>query len=169
MRGFWSYARKDDTTDKVSALRREFERLLTEALGDDVTLYHDSTHNHWGEVWQARIDAELERADFVISVVTPWYLNRNHCRHEFLEARRRGIQIFPLYYRTAPLIDNGSARNVNLKSNDEGDVERAEVASAIRRLQLRDFRRFRNDDLARPASQEFIDAMAEDILRTVSP
>ena len=169
MRGFWSYARKDDTTNKVSALRGEVERILTEVFGHDVTLYHDTTHTHWGEAWQARINAELENADFLIVVVTPWYLNRNHCRHEFLEAKQRGTQVFPLYYRTAPLIENGSLRSKNLNSDDEVKAEAARVAVEICSLQRRDFRPIRHEDLAGPASQKLIDSIAEDIVRTISP
>jgi NB-ARC domain/TIR domain/CobQ/CobB/MinD/ParA nucleotide binding domain len=53
---------------------------------------------HWvgGHGWAAQIDEAFAAADVVIPIVTPAALVSASCRHEWREARRRGIPLVPV-------------------------------------------------------------------------
>jgi Domain of unknown function (DUF4143)/TIR domain len=92
-----------------------YEHLHAERV--EVFVDHDV---RWGEKWQERITAELERAAFLICIITPRYLRSAACREELLQfsddARRLdepGL-VLPLLWLPTPSLTSPS---------DDGDDE----------------------------------------------
>ena len=169
MRGFWSYARLDDQTARVSRLRKAFEIAISASHGEPVVLFQDTEHTRWGRIWRDVLDDELAKADFLIAVLSPSYLKRTHCRYEFEQAVRLGKEVVPLYYRTSKLLDDASIRKEQMSSDDPAKVKAARFATELVKRQFRDFRKLRNKKADDEEVLEFIDAAAENVVDVVGP
>jgi len=141
------------------------EESLGQAFGDDVSLYQDITSTNWGTNWREKIEAELVKSDFFIAVLTPSYFNRKHCRYEFERAVELGKPIFPIYYFTSNLLENDKIRDKHKKSNKEAIADATRIAEKAESLQYRDFRKLRNKPLDSEESQNFVDELAEELIR----
>lgn len=168
MKGFWSYARADDTYDKVSNLRNAMQHALGQSKGARVSLYQDTTSTNWGADWKKKIDTELANCDFIIVVLTPYYFNRKHCRYEFESAVELKKPIFPIYFRNSDLLESDRARRRLKNSENDSDVDIARVAEKAASLQYKDFRKLRNKKIDSEESQNFIDEMADELIRELS-
>jgi len=154
VRGFWSYARNDNKSCKISILKDAFEQTLIEVTGDEVDIYMDTTHIHWGEEWENAIKSNIAISDFFIAILSPSYFKRHHCLLEFELAIQHNVGIFPLYYRKTP----------DLEGEENKKNEKAiEIASAVAKMQYRDFRPLRNKIIASEEAQNFLDLITEEL------
>ncbi len=85
---FFSYAHGDDTHSggKLIEFCRWLESEVRTLSGDDTfEIFVDRDDIEWGQRWRQVIDGGLDESVFLISVISPRYLNRDECRREFLE------------------------------------------------------------------------------------
>src|SRR5262245_60106145 len=87
---FISYARADGE----AAARALQTRLQAEA--PDVPARLDRLELEGGVGWWKQIEAQLERAEFLILVMTPAALRSENTRREWRSARQQGVCVYPV-------------------------------------------------------------------------
>jgi hypothetical protein len=108
-RGFFSYAHHDAKTDP--GLIVSFTKVLEDRINAKLTnarfkIWRDNTQLRLGGVWSSRIEEELRTADVLIVLLTPRWIESEHCRKEYLifegvEAGRDvGEYVAPILIRT---------------------------------------------------------------------
>jgi len=114
VRGFWSYVRDDDHTDKgrilelAEDLRSEFAAITAGSL----ELFVDRTSIEWGDDWRAKIDEAIAQAAFLIPIITPRYFTSQACRDEILafaaQAQAAGVPdlVLPVYWIDVRELEN---------------------------------------------------------------
>jgi len=113
-RGFWSYARVDDTyTDRrVSKLCDHIRKEVALSVGFPVAIFQDTSDLRSGVEWEARIEKAVRESSFLVPVITPTFIRRPWCfrevrsflereralKTEFAELREESL-IFPIGFR----------------------------------------------------------------------
>ena len=87
---FISYAR----TDGEAAARALQQKLREEA--PDLHTWLDRAELEGGVGWWSQIERELDRAEFLIVVMTPAALRSANTRREWRAARQRGVCVYPV-------------------------------------------------------------------------
>ena len=87
---FISYARSDGEV----AARALHERLAADA--PDVDAWLDRFELEGGVGWWKQIDQELDRAEFLLLVMTPAAMCSENTRREWRSARQRGVCVYPI-------------------------------------------------------------------------
>lgn len=154
IKGFWSYARRDDRYGKITSLKKAFKQSLEEAIGDDVGIYMDTTHIHWGEQWRKAIKRGIEECTFFIPILTPSYFKRSHCLFEFTLAIEGGRKILPLYYRKVP---------IPKEERKDYSAEAIKIAGMAFDIHYRDFRNLKNEDRQKKEVLDFLDDISDEI------
>ena len=106
--GFLSYAHLDEDTSRDGRLA-ELHQLLTKALqsrvtGTKVSIFKDTSGLHPGDEWEPKIEAEINRANFFIPILSPQFWGSKYCMQEvwfFLKKENelgRANLIFPIEY-----------------------------------------------------------------------
>src|SRR5882762_2219058 len=87
---FISYARADGE-DAARAIHR---RLIADA--PDIPAWLDRFEIEGGVGWWNQIEQELDRAEFLILVMTPAAMRSENTRREWRSARQRGVCVYPV-------------------------------------------------------------------------
>jgi uncharacterized coiled-coil protein SlyX len=106
--GFFSYAHHDAETDP--SLITDFTTALEGRVGNKLTnarfaIWRDEERLRTGERWNDKIEAELRRADVLIVLLTPRWIESDYCRKEYsifeeIEASRAvGQYVAPILAR----------------------------------------------------------------------
>jgi hypothetical protein len=163
MKIFWSYARRDDTAPakKVSKLRRAFETILSQVMGQDCEIYIDRLSLKWGVEWRKEIERLVKASEGFVAIVTPSYFNSRMCMFELEMALAKGKKILPIYFRTCRKLkstfkENGVEAEINKKLN--------KASLKVGDIQMKDFRQLRNEKLDSRDVENFLDKMAEEII-----
>lgn len=162
MKIFWSYARGDDTSPqmKVSKLRRAFEVVLSQVVGENCEIYFDKLSLKWGVKWRKELERLIKESDTFVAIVTPSYFKRRMCMFELQMACEEGKTILPIYFRTckelkSTFTEDGNEAEINKKLN--------KASLAVTASQIKDFRELRNEKLDSRDVENFLDRMAEEI------
>lgn len=137
--GFWSYARQDDEVSRgrLSSLRSLLMSELQQQYGrEPIKIFQDVAAIPPGAAWQEEISNALNRATFLIPIITPAFIESEFCceevrlfldrerelnaAHPELAGRRR---IFPILY---------------VEIDDIEPVD-AEILAELRKIQWVDF------------------------------
>ena len=103
-KGFFSYARVDDTHGELSNLKDSLSIEIRLQLGDKCDLYQDTEDVEIGQNFPREIQKALDESDFLIIIMTPSYFKSEYCRLElkyFLDREKRFERediIIPIYY-----------------------------------------------------------------------
>jgi WD40 repeat protein len=87
---FLSYARRDGEAI-AHALR---DRLATDT--PDIPVWIDRLELEGGIGWWRQIEEQLDRAEFLILIMTPAALSSDNTRREWRSARQRGVCVYPI-------------------------------------------------------------------------
>lgn len=87
---FISYARKDG-----EAIARELHARLAREV-PDIPAWLDRHELEGGIGWWNQIEQELDRAEFLLLVMTPACLRSENTRREWHAARQRGVCVYPI-------------------------------------------------------------------------
>ncbi|MBV9889359.1 MAG: toll/interleukin-1 receptor domain-containing protein, partial [Rhizobacter sp.] len=98
---FISYARSDGE----DAARALHQRLAAEA--SDVDAWLDRFEIEGGVGWWKQIDQELDRAEFLLLVMTPAAMGSENTRREWRSARQRGVCVYPVKAASDDALDFG--------------------------------------------------------------
>jgi TIR domain-containing protein len=155
--GFFSYAHHDAETD--SSLIEDFTTRLEGRVGSRLTnarfaIWRDERNLRTGERWNDKIEAELRRADVLIVLLTPQWMNSDYCRKEYsifeeMEASRVGQYVAPILARPIE------------QQEKYFTPEQKEIYSSIANRQFFKATNFLNRSRARRNAE--IDKMADDI------
>ena len=118
---FMSYARFDDQHDdgQLTAFRERLAAEVRVQTGEEFLIFQDCTDIAWGQNWQQRISQALDTVTLLLVIITPGFFRSPHCRDEvqqFLDRERqlgRGDLILPVYYVSAPEIDDPRRRDAD--------------------------------------------------------
>jgi WD40 repeat protein len=102
---FISYARADGE----SAARALHARLGVDA--PDIPAWLDRFDIEGGIGWWNQIEQELERAEFLLLVITPAAVRSENTRNEWRSARQRGVCVYPVKGVPDPQLDYASLPN----------------------------------------------------------
>jgi hypothetical protein len=159
---FWSYARLDDRAPlkKVSNLRGAFEIVLSQVLGRECEIYFDTISLNWGVEWRKEIERLIHESDGFAAIVTPSYFNSRMCMFELQMASEAGKKILPIYFRNCKVLkstfkEDGIEAEINKKLN--------KASLKLGNIQMKDFRKLRNEELNSQKVENFLDKMAEEI------
>lgn len=96
---FISYARQDGE----AAARALHARLAADA--PDLSTWLDRNDVEGGVGWWTQIEQQLDRAEFLILVMTPAALRSENTRREWRSARQRGVCVYPVVATSGDGID----------------------------------------------------------------
>ena len=103
MKIFWSYAKRDDPKPfNLTALKEQFQNVLGQCLGIDVDVFQDKSGLEWGAKWREQLEKEVISSDALVCILTPSYFGSKMCIQEFMWARNKGKDIYPILYRECP-------------------------------------------------------------------
>jgi WD40 repeat protein len=125
---FISYARADGEL----AARDIHARLRTQA--PEIPTWLDRFEIEGGVGWWTQIERELDRAEFLILVMTPAALRSENTRNEWRSARQRGVCVYPVKGAADGELDFGSLPNWMRKAHFyDADVEWEKLVAHLRR------------------------------------
>ncbi len=125
---FISYARADGE----AAARALHQRLCVDA--PDVPTWLDRLEIEGGVGWWSQIEQELDRAEFLIIVMTPAALRSVNTRREWRAARQRGVCVYPVKGVADASLDYASLPNWMQKAHFyEPDIEWQKLIAHLRR------------------------------------
>lgn len=132
-KGFWSYARGDDEhlDQMLSTLRARIAGEVSMLMGEDIGIFQDIHDLRTGDRWEDGLRKGLNKASFLIPVLTPRFFNRDWCREEVLTylrlSQEAGLEprIFPV------------------KFVEWDEVEGCEVRAALQPFQYKDLSNWR--------------------------
>ena len=119
---FFSYVHSDDEHDggQITRLHDLLQGEVRMQLGEaDFDIFLDRDDIAWGQNWRGRIDASLGAVTLLIPIVTPTFFASAECRRElerFLTREnelRRDDLILPIYYVSAPQLDDAQRRDTD--------------------------------------------------------
>ncbi|GAB3535784.1 toll/interleukin-1 receptor domain-containing protein [Photobacterium alginatilyticum] len=160
MKIFWSYAKRDDANPQhVTQLRKQFEIVLGQCIGDDIDLFQDTTGLKWGVNWRSALESEVKSSNVFVCILSPSYFNSKMCIQEVVWATEAGISIHPILYRACPK---------GLKSDfSESDSEAAKLNGISENItslhQYVDFTSLRNEPKDSCDVLNFLDKVCEQI------
>jgi TIR domain len=85
-RAFFSYAHHDADTDPalIDDFTKELEgRVTSNLVNARFAIWHDEDRLRTGDRWNRTIEDELRRADVMIVLLTPRWINSDYCRKEY--------------------------------------------------------------------------------------
>jgi formylglycine-generating enzyme required for sulfatase activity len=109
--GFLSYAHLDDEFGEITEFKRALENMVSRLRGTPFMLFQDLDSLRTGDLWEKKIEAGLEEASVLVTILTPTFFNRPWCRHEverFLElkaAQGRPAIVIPIYWLRTPVME----------------------------------------------------------------
>jgi WD40 repeat protein len=125
---FISYARADGE----AAARALHQRLCVDA--PDVPSWLDRLEIEGGVGWWSQIEQELDRAEFLIIVMTPAALLSVNTRREWRAARQRGVCVYPVKGVADASLDYSSLPNWMQKAHFyEPNIEWQKLIAHLRR------------------------------------
>lgn len=87
IKAFFSYAQEDAIADPrlVESLTSELEQRVKIRLPNDgFEIWRDKKGIRTGDMWNAKIESELQTSDILIALLTPKWLGSNNCVKEFI-------------------------------------------------------------------------------------
>ena len=159
---FLSYVRADDQHEGglISQFRKRLSAEVRMQIGQDFPIFQDRSDIAWGQNWQARIDETLDTVTLLILVMTPSFFTSAACRQEvtqFLKRERqldRGDLILPVYYVSAPRLDDAVLREVD------------PLATALFARQYADWRELRFEPFTAPVVRKALAHLASQMGET---
>ncbi len=125
---FISYARSDGE----AAARALQERLRTDA--PDVPTWLDRLELEGGVGWWSQIEQQLDRAEFLLIVMTPAAMLSANTRREWRAARQRGVCVYPVKGCADAQLDYASLPNWMRKAHFyDPDIEWQKLVAHLRR------------------------------------
>lgn len=125
---FISYAR----TDGEPAARALQERLRQDA--PDIPTWLDRLELEGGVGWWSQIEQELDRAEFLLIVMTPAAMQSANTRREWRAARQRGVCVYPVKGCADAELDYASLPNWMQKAHFyDPDIEWQKLIAHLRR------------------------------------
>jgi hypothetical protein len=125
---FISYARSDGEVFAHSL----HQRLCTEA--PDIPAWLDRFEIEGGVGWWSQIEQELDRAEFLILVMTPAAMRSENTRREWRSARQRGVRVYPVIASPAAELDFPNLPNWMRKAHFyDPEVEWQKLIALLRR------------------------------------
>ncbi|MEO8806881.1 MAG: NB-ARC domain-containing protein, partial [Burkholderiaceae bacterium] len=125
---FISYAR----TDGEPAARALQERLRLDA--PDIPIWLDRLELEGGVGWWSQVEQELDRAEFLIIVMTPAAMLSANTRREWRAARQRGVCVYPVKGCADAELDYASLPNWMQKAHFyDPDIEWQKLIAHLRR------------------------------------
>lgn len=125
---FISYARADGEP----AARSLQERLRLDA--PDVPTWLDRLELEGGVGWWRQVEQELDRAEFLIVVMTPAAMRSANTRREWRAARQRGVCVYPVKGCADAELDYASLPNWMQKAHFyDPDIEWQKLVAHLRR------------------------------------
>ena len=115
---YLSYAYPDNTDGFVLRLRDRLAQELQVQTGEPVDVVCDPDRMRPGSQWSEEVEKLVERATFLVPVVSPSYFKSDQCRKDFevfLEREQRTNRplILPVYFVTTGEFENGVAYSGN--------------------------------------------------------
>jgi hypothetical protein len=121
IRAFVSYARSDDSDfGFVEPIMSKLRALVKIKSGRELEIFLDRKDIGWGDDWRDRLSEAVQTAFVFLPLVTATYLDRPHCRDEFLtflgKARTLGVTelLLPIVPFGSPLISPDSSDEIVL-------------------------------------------------------
>src|SRR5262245_11020420 len=125
---FISYARADGET----AARALHTRLKADA--PDIPTWLDRHDIEGGIGWWNQIEQELDRAEFLLLLMTPAALRSQNTRNEWRSARQRGVCVYPVKGAPDTHLDYASLPNWMRKAHFyDPDIEWPKLIAHLRR------------------------------------
>jgi hypothetical protein len=93
---FLSYARadNDDPTGWVTTFHKHLEKRIGSILGQQVSVFLDQ-YDLKGNLLRDQIRKEISQAEILVTLLSPWYLNREWCEEERKEFIQQLAQRLP--------------------------------------------------------------------------
>jgi F-box protein 11 len=118
---FMSYVRFNDQHDdgQLTMFRERLAAEIRAQTGEEFLIFQDRNDIAWGQNWQARIEETLDEVTLLLVIITPSLFRSPACQAEverFLARERelgRGDLILPVYYISAPELDDPERREAN--------------------------------------------------------
>ncbi len=115
---FLSYTHADDDylDGGITWLGRELQRAMRAITGTPFEIFQDVDAIAFGDHWPSRIEDALERARFLIPILTPSYFASPNCRAEaaaFLDLEKRAGRrdlVLPIYLIEAEVLEDAERR-----------------------------------------------------------
>ena len=135
---YLSYAFPDNKDGFVLHLANNLAQELQVQIGRPIDVIWDMDRTRPGATWSKDAEKRVEKATFLVPVVSPSYFNNEECRKEFVpfierEYRGNSELVLPLYFVSTGEIDGTSAQSEVL------------WVQALRRHKIVDFREHRFD------------------------
>jgi hypothetical protein len=166
---YLSYAYPDNADGFVVRLRDRLAQELQVQTGEPADVVWDPDRMRPGSQWSEEVEKLVERATFLVPVVSPSYFNSDQCRKDFeifldREQRTNRPLILPVYFVTTGELENGVAYSKNewvqtLKRHNFLDLRshrfdltstRALGAIALLAKSIRDYAQLRLEKTAGP-------------------
>jgi hypothetical protein len=160
MKVFWSYAKRDDPTPhNVSNLKKSFETVLGQCIGDDVELFQDTSGLKWGVDWRKKLEQEVLSSNAFVCVLSPSYFNSKMCIQELVWAISNNVSIYPILYRKCP-------KGLQSSFSEDSDSHAEELnreSKKVAKYQYVDFDKLRNKPKDGSEVLDFLDNLCEQI------
>ena len=157
--GFWSYHRQDGALSdgRMGRLHELLEQEIYSLVAEKVTIFRDVTMDT-GTLWEKRIEDELDKASFMVAIVTPGFLRSEWCAREVkrFHAREKLLGrelIFPVEY-----IDVGEYR-----TRRRHLVKDASVLDLLVSRYMLKFAEHRHEEPRTPAIRRIVEKLAKEI------
>jgi hypothetical protein len=83
---FISYAHSDDEDGLISRFRQDLSSAMRAYIGDDnLEIFQDRASIRWGDDWRDKIFGALDEVIVFIPIMSPRFLQSEHCREEAQE------------------------------------------------------------------------------------
>jgi hypothetical protein len=159
MRIFMSYTREKDKFMAVSRFKDRLEMEL-HLIDPESVLLQDKSFIGAGDHYPERLEQECKSADVLLVHLSPAWLKREWCRHEFnlftsdCKDAARLHRVLPLLEVTTPLL--------SLESSDP-------IAAALARIEYVDIRELRHETYENPRKLRYVADVAARIITIGAP
>jgi hypothetical protein len=162
---FVNYARFDD--DANHSFMQEFTRRLRDEIRGLKGVYAldsfiDRKDLRWGQMWKQQVDDGLGKSAFLLSFISPSFLQSEECRREFMqfrtieEQRHRSDLILPVYFIRVPELPP-----------QKGTTPRDEITQVVAGRQYIDWRDLRTHEWSSSAVRTNLAAAAQQLLEAI--
>lgn|GEM_PF-1706525 len=158
--GFWSYHRPDGahSDGRMARLHELLTHEIYSLVAEPVDIFRDLETLRTGDAWEKEIEDALDKASFMVAIVTPGFLRSEWCAKEVKRFHEREMQlgrelIFPIEY-----VDIGEYRTRRLHL-----VKDESVLDLLVSRQLLSFTQLRHEDPGTPAIRRIVEKLAKDI------